>query len=106
MEKQFILKNGNVVYGILDANLVRDSEGKPSYFLGSVIDITDRKKAEEELKKHQDHLEELVNERTTELEEKNKELNRFNKLFVGREFRIKELKDKVKKLEKELARKK
>ena len=69
-------------------------------------DITERKHAEEELKKNQEHLEELVKERTKELEEKNKELNRFNKLFVGREFRIKELKDKVKELEKELRRKK
>jgi hypothetical protein len=29
----------------------------------------------------------------------NREFEKMNKLFVGREFRIKELKDKVKKLE-------
>ncbi len=69
-------------------------------------EITQRKKAEEELEKHRNHLEELVKERTAELENANKELKRFNKLFVGREFRIKELKDKVKELEKELRRKK
>ncbi|MCK5057619.1 MAG: GAF domain-containing protein [Candidatus Aminicenantes bacterium] len=62
--------------------------------------------AEEELEKHRNHLEKLIKERTAELEEKNKELKRFNKLFVGREFRIKELKDKVKELEKESKRKK
>ncbi|MBC2704613.1 PAS domain-containing protein [Desulfobacula sp.] len=62
-------------------------------------DITDRMRAEEELKKHQEHLEELVKERTTELEDKNKELERYNRLFEDREFRIKELKDKIKKLE-------
>lgn len=37
-------------------------------------------------------------ERTAELEEKNKELERVNKLFVGRELRMAELKEEVKRL--------
>ncbi len=68
--------------------------------LGVSVDITKRKQAEEELAKHREHLEELVKERTKELEVKNKELERFNNLFVNRELRIKELRDKVKELEK------
>lgn len=70
------------------------------------VDITDLKKIENELKKHREHLEELIEERTKELAEKNKELQdknveleKYNELFIGREFRIKELKDKVKELE-------
>ena len=62
-------------------------------------DITERKQAETELQHHKENLEKLVNERTKELEKKNAELERFNRLFVGREFRIKELKDKLKKYE-------
>jgi len=36
-------------------------------------------------------LEELVKERTVGLEQKKAELERMNDVFVGREFRIKEL---------------
>jgi PAS domain S-box-containing protein len=46
MEKCFIHKDGHTVYGLLNASLIRDAEGNPSYFLGSVADITERKTAE------------------------------------------------------------
>jgi len=51
MEKSFIHKNGSIVYGLLDASLVRDDNGNPLYFLGSVVDITDRKLVEIKLQK-------------------------------------------------------
>lgn len=77
-----------------------DINGKLIGLQGVTKDITERKQAEKELAKYQEHLEELVKKRTKELEEKNKELERMNNLFAGREFRIKELRDKVKKLNK------
>ena len=64
--------------------------------------ITEQKLAQEEIKKYQEHLEEIVKERTSQLEDKNNDLERMNRLFVGREFRIKELRDKVKDLERRL----
>ena len=79
---------------------LRDQLGEVIGAIETLQDITNRKQVEEELAKHRDHLKELVKKRTKELEEKNKELERFNNLFAGREFRIKELRDKVKKLEK------
>lgn len=66
------------------------------------FDISDRKSNEVELEKHRKHLEELVKERTKQLEEKNKELEHYIGLFHGREFRIKELKNKIKEMEKRI----
>jgi len=49
--------------------------------------------------RHAGILEEKVQERIAELKEKNQKLERFNKLFVDREFRVKELKMRVQELE-------
>ncbi|MFP4013750.1 MAG: PAS domain S-box protein [Chitinispirillaceae bacterium] len=51
LEKKYIRKDGQVVYGILDANLIRDSEGKPLYGFCSSVDITKRREAEDEKNK-------------------------------------------------------
>jgi PAS domain S-box-containing protein len=56
MEKKFIHKNGETVHAILDANLIRDPSGKAIYFLGSVVDITERKQAEMDLQSQKELL--------------------------------------------------
>jgi hypothetical protein len=50
-------------------------------------------------------LEEKVRERTRELEEKVLELEKFQKLAIGRELRIIELKEEIERLKKELENK-
>jgi len=49
MEKRFIKKDGATVYGILNATLIHDKQGNPFYFMGNVLDITERKRAEERI---------------------------------------------------------
>ncbi len=55
-----------------------------------------------ELKELSANLEEQVQERTFSLREKIGELERFNRLIVGRELKMIELKEEIRRLEKEL----
>ncbi|MEA1935375.1 MAG: PAS domain-containing protein [Thermodesulfobacteriota bacterium] len=98
-EQDRIQEDGNRISFIATCSPVRDGDGVIVSVVEVFHDITERKQMEEALQKSQEHLECLVKERTSELEEKNAELERMNDVFVGREFRIKELRDRVKELE-------
>jgi PAS domain S-box-containing protein len=63
------------------------------------VDLSERKKMEEELKEYSEKLEEMVDNRTAELKERIAELERFQDATVEREFRIKELSDEVERLQ-------
>jgi PAS domain S-box-containing protein len=47
--------------------LIKDSRGHPTGFRGIVRDVSHRKKIEQELIQHRDHLEELVHDQTREI---------------------------------------
>jgi PAS domain S-box-containing protein len=102
-ELRTITKNGEVVWIRVYAYPVWDIESnKLKGIYGAVQDITERKNAEEKIKHLNEELELKVEERTLELELKISQMERINRLFVGRELRMKELKEKMKELENNL----
>jgi len=80
-------KDGTIFWGSVTARVVYDENGKNPYFDCTIIDITDRKRAEGELKKRM------------------RELETFQKVAVGRELKMVELKKRIKELEASLIEK-
>ena len=76
-EKRFVRKDGTVLWTIVAISVVRDSAGRPEYFIGLVQDITARKGAE------------------AQLHEQLEELRRFQRVTVGRELRMIELEEEL-----------
>ena len=71
---KFVKKNGEIMDVLLSAIAQRDSEDSIIRYLAVLNDITEQKKAERELLQYQNHLEELVEQRTTQLISINKTL--------------------------------
>lgn len=66
-EKQYIKKNGEVIWAKRALSKISSSDGKSLYGLAIIDDLTEQKLAEKELRKHQENLEALVRERTNSL---------------------------------------
>ena len=67
-------KSGRVFPTLITLSLLTDEEGMPTAIASIVQGITELKRAEEEFKKHQEHLEELVEERSAKLRISNEQL--------------------------------
>ena len=68
-EFQFLHKDGHYVYALLEAAPIRDETGQYRGAIAGVIDITLRKRAEEQLRDHADQLEEEVAAKIRQLEQ-------------------------------------
>jgi PAS domain S-box-containing protein len=69
-----LARDGHIVWFQCEVKMVRRPDGQPWFFHGVGIDVTDLKKAEQELKRARDSLEIQVEERTGELLRANGEL--------------------------------
>jgi len=78
-ETQRVTKDGRVLEVWSTITLLRDDEGKPAAIATTERDITQRKRAEEELKALNESLERRVAERTTVAEQRADELARSNR---------------------------
>jgi len=121
-ECDFRIINKGLKYIHARCRMDSDAEGRVVHVYGSMLNNTRQKNIENKLADINENLELIVKERTQELEasneelktsleeqqtlveeldENNRELARLNDLFVGREFRIKELRDEIERLKNE-----
>ena len=75
---RFRTQTGGIREALYSAEIIR--LGEQDVLLSLIFDITDRKRAEEELLRHREHLEELVSERTRELRQAMEQLVQTEKL--------------------------
>lgn len=69
LELRIQTKSGNILYISLRLSLVRDALGKPIHMIGCSNNISDRKRAEQELEQLNHQLEDRVEQRTALLRE-------------------------------------
>ena len=81
-EMIYEIKNGKKIHGILSVNPIRNENGQILESRSVVVDITDRKRAEEKIKEYTARLEEMVEERTKDLKDAQEQLVRHEKLAV------------------------
>ncbi|MCP4106080.1 MAG: PAS domain S-box protein [Desulfobacteraceae bacterium] len=80
-ETCFYRKDRSTIWISIYARCVMNDACEVLFYEGSFVDITKRREAEEEIKQHRDHLEEMVQQRTLELTNAKKELEYSEKKF-------------------------
>lgn len=76
-----IRKDGREMFVELVASIVRDDKGEPLCLMGSFVNVTERKQAEERLRLYREDLEKLVSLRTDELRASEEDLRNLSQQF-------------------------
>ncbi|MDH5598746.1 MAG: PAS domain-containing protein, partial [Cyclobacteriaceae bacterium] len=92
---RMLLKDGSIRYVNEKCETNYTEDGVPLRSLGIVIDITEQKKSEIELQKYKEQLENLVEQRTSELQKANERLYSINKELSIKEERYRLLAENV-----------
>lgn len=79
VEKRYVHKQGHIVWALLSVTLVRSGDGVPQYFIMQILDISERKRMENDLRDIQVELEARVEARTRELAVVNRRLQESNR---------------------------
>jgi PAS domain S-box-containing protein len=86
LEFELVRKDGGRMWVLLSATAIRDAEGNFVASRSTFVDVTDRKRAEEALRRLNEELEERVAERTARLAERESQLKALvGKLVVAQE---------------------
>ncbi len=80
LEKRFLRKDGSAVPVEIAVSSVRAPDGTVHHLLALIQDITERKRAEEQLRRHRERLEELVAERAADLAKQQELLDATSRL--------------------------
>lgn len=73
-ESEHTRKDGTIFSTWMMANIIKDEEGLPIGIVGTIRDISKQKQAEKKLNEYRDHLETLVQDRTSDLTAANQKL--------------------------------
>jgi PAS domain S-box-containing protein len=83
IEKRYRRKDGNVIWADVSSTLVPATGSTPAFFSAVIVDITERKRAEEELRESEQRLQDIVDNTTAVVFVKDLDL-RY--LLVNREY--------------------
>jgi PAS domain S-box-containing protein len=78
LDHRVLREDGSVMWVHAEGELVPGRGGTPSRFLGTLVDVTQRKRDERRIQQLNEELEERVRSRTRQLEAANKELEAFS----------------------------